>query len=154
MEIPDHLLQGLPKALRAEVSAWWEALPDTAKNDLSRQWDHRADECRFTLYYKEEDSQWCRLPFDAVAEEDDIDDWEEKREFFEYAVNHEFMVQDEMGRTSHVCRAHSAACTATRNGRIPADFVCPVSDTSCPMRAIVALAGGRSVRLLGSAIKT
>ena len=126
-------------------------MTDDARLTLSSHWEPEADDCRFSLYFREDQSEWRKLPFDALTVEGvDTGDWEEKRDFFEYAVNRELLVQDSQGRTKHVCRAHVAARQILKEGVIPGEFVCPVMNTECPMRAIVEMAGGRSVRLLGA----
>ena len=151
MNIPQQLVADLPTGLRSDVETWWGSLTDEARRTLTCQWEPEADECRFSLYFREDESEWRKLSFEALAEEEEeADDWEQKRDFFEYAVNHELLFKDHQGRTTHVCRAHKAARQLIKEGKIPANFVCPVNDQACPMREIVKMAGGKSVRFLGT----
>ncbi len=66
-------------------------------------------------------------------------------DFYEYLVNHEIILDD--GPKYHVCTAHEAAESVVRAGTIPATFSCPLGRASCPMRRLLALDPGRSLRL-------
>lgn len=50
-------------------------------------------------------------------------------------------------RSFHLCRSHAAARAVIAAGRVPHDFACPLADASCPMRALLAEAPGKSLRM-------
>lgn len=66
-------------------------------------------------------------------------------DFYEYLVNHEISLSDT--RTYHICTRHEAAAEVVRAGMIPATFACPLGRADCPMRRLLAVEPGRSLRL-------
>jgi flagellar motor switch/type III secretory pathway protein FliN len=66
-------------------------------------------------------------------------------DFYEYLVNHEITLDD--GPKYHICTQHEAAESVVRAGTIPATFSCPLGRSSCPMRRLLAIDPGRSLRL-------
>jgi hypothetical protein len=66
-------------------------------------------------------------------------------DFYEYLVNHEISLSDT--RSYHVCTQHEAAAAVVRAGLIPAAFACPLGRADCPMRRVLAVEPGRSLRL-------
>jgi hypothetical protein len=63
-------------------------------------------------------------------------------DLYEHVIAHEIILIGE--RTYHVCTRHPAALDALRAGRVPASFTCPLKETSCPMRRLLALGDGRA----------
>jgi hypothetical protein len=68
-------------------------------------------------------------------------------DLYEYLVNHEVSLSELDGPKVHICTAHEAAARVARAGLIPATFSCPLGRSECPMRRVLALGGGRSLRL-------
>lgn len=65
-------------------------------------------------------------------------------DLYEHVVAHEIVMIHE--QLFHVCTRHEAARWAIRTGRLPATFTCPLKQPGCPMRRLLALGQGRSLR--------
>ncbi|NUO50383.1 MAG: hypothetical protein HOV80_16130 [Polyangiaceae bacterium] len=70
---------------------------------------------------------------------------DEPDDLYEYLVNHE--LEYPKPPKFHVCTAEAAAREAVRQRRISKDFQCPRRSDGCPMRRLVAAAGGLDVEI-------
>jgi hypothetical protein len=152
--LPLPLLTRLSAENAVPVAAWWDALSEADRSELLTLWDRRGNDCRFSLEIDGGDPPvWHRLPLvDAVFtdEAEPGDDWVPEwtdhllsnPEVWVWAA-HRVVVM----RTFHICTAHPAARAVLRAGFIPAAFACPLASAECPMRKLLKLAPGRSIRL-------
>lgn len=145
-----HLGAGLSKAERRLIDGWWRRLPARDRRELEASLDPRADSCSFSRTPNPDGSSaWHGVAIKVqgrfVVGDGDRDDEAFPIDFYEYLVNHEISLSD--GRTYHICTQHEAAEAVVRAGTIPAAFTCPLGKSSCPMRRVLALEPGRSLRL-------
>jgi hypothetical protein len=149
---PDDLLAPLNDEERARTTAWWSTLNDDAQLEFARMWDERADDTALFGTCADGDITWHEIPIELrgalIDEENDIEHKQAKQQLLEYIANHEEIHFFLVDRQFHICRAHPVARDVIRAGHLPADFVCPVDEASCPMRTILAACPGRSVRLV------
>lgn len=135
---PDDLRHGLSSAEERHLDAWWKGLSADDRRSLLAPCDRRAP-------------QQARRRLHVVGSFGDADVDAEERAFpidlYEYLVNHEIYLSDDPGPTYHICTRHPAAARVVRAGLVPATFSCPLRRQECPMRRVLALGGGRSLRL-------
>lgn len=155
--MPDALLEALDVSRRVEVEAWWSMLPEAARRDFVGMWDRRAEDTAWAGYLDGERLVWQELPIELVGElvDDDVDfeHDELKQNLLEYINNHEEVQFFLLERELHICRAHASARKVLTDGFLPADFVCPLGASDCPMRTILIHAGGKSV-MIRARVKT
>jgi hypothetical protein len=152
---PLPLLARLSAENAAPVVSWWDALTDADRSELLTLWDRRGNDCRFNLAAHGDDPQgWHRLPLvqgeftdESQPGDDWVPDWIDhllsNPEVWVWAAHRVVVL-----RTFHICTAHPAARAVIRAGFIPAGFVCPLGSAECPMRKLLDLAPGWSLRLV------
>ena len=128
-KLPAILTKRLSEAHLGAVRRWWRGLAQADRNALGHA-PARAPRGVLARFVEAGSTE---------------DTWNTSLDLYEYLVNHEIYLED--GRTFHICSAHPAARVALARGVVPAGFQCPRADAACPMRALLALAGGRDVQL-------
>jgi hypothetical protein len=130
-------------------------LSKTAQLEFQQLWDTRRDDTGlYGARHADGSVEWKQLPIETrgLIIEGRVDgsshDWND--ELYEYLINHPESVVILAGRQFHVCRAHAHARAVSRNGIIPPDFDCPLSNQACPLRTLCNAAGG-AVMLSGHA---
>ena len=119
------------------VDGWWAELDEPARGDVIQLW---RDAC-----FNEPAAVRVAATFvDSRETEDQATLWH--NDFYEYLVNHEICFLANQ-RRSHVCTLHPAARTAVASGCIDAGFECPLSHEDCPMRRLLQITPGKSIRL-------
>lgn len=150
--LPFSLIANLTPTQQQAAHTWWLGLPKAIQEELAAYWDQRADSCAFAHVCEENEKEWQELPIAIGAhffpkDEPDSEDGNWNRDFYEYLVNHPELAIHVVNVRHHICRAHPLARAALRQGRIPADFACPLAQTNCPMRELLASAPGKSLQL-------
>lgn len=130
--LPMMFREALANAGMMAIDEWWEFLDEPSRMEALSLWH----ECRHT----ESD---LAIRIEARLQEEPVGFWH--NDFYEYLVNHEIYWPQE--RTFHICTRHPVAAASARAGSIPHDFVCPFHSTNCPMRHLLSLSGGQSLRL-------
>lgn len=150
--IPHQLLRDLADEDRAKTLAWWETLHPEAQLEFIQCWDQRSDDTALHGISRDGAIEWHPLPIELhgriVDDDHRIDDGLARRQLLEYINGHEEIQFFLTARSFHICRAHPGARVCLRSGVIPKDFHCEQHHPDCPMRAILAHAGGRSVELV------
>jgi hypothetical protein len=148
--LPRTVLLALPPGDMPAVEAWWTSLDSPTQLELTHLWEKRSDSCSFARASDGDGAHhWMALPIRVGARlvdaEDgaDRDDWNE--DLYEYRVAHQ--ADFPILRTFHICTAHAKARSVLAQGFIPADFVCPLANERCPMRKLLALKPGYSIKL-------
>src|SRR5262249_17976366 len=118
------------------IEEWWTQLDDDGRADALQLWQD-CGQTRAGISVKVDAS------FLDEAAEDGRDFWH--NDFYEYLVNHEIYVKQMP--VFHICPRHPAPREAARLGFIPHDFSCPFASGDCPMRKLLDIAPGKSVRL-------
>lgn len=152
MTIPAALLASLSDAQRSKTLAWWDSLTTAAQAEFCRLWDTRSEDTALYGITREGEIEWHELPIELRGEfvdpQDLVDEHEAYQSLLEYHCgNHGDARVFLTERVFHLCRAHAAARAVIAAGRLPHDFVCPLADAGCPMRAVLAEAPGKSLRL-------
>lgn len=148
----------LPRSTREAARGWWEKLTDRDRAELQDLWDERQNSCAYARATTETGAtEWRKLPivvrgrfFDAdTPTNDELETW--NVDLYEFLLDHPEVkiVETFTERTFHFCTAHERAREVLKNGVIPADFVCPYDSGHCPMRAILDLKPGHSLKLEG-----
>lgn len=141
---------------RAEVEGWWARLRARERRELTSLSDPRAESCQHQRVARADGSAvWYGLPIRVkglfVNYPNSVRDMEDKaEEVFPWDL-YEYLVADgpvSVGeRVYHVCTRERAAREALRTGHLRADFTCPLARPDCPMRRLLDLSPGRSLRL-------
>lgn len=138
------ILTPLPLLLRETMSElgmgavdrWWEDLDESGRRDVIELWQETAltgpVEVRVSGVFVDRDES-----------EDSSAFWH--NDFYEYLVNNEIYLLDPI--QAHVCTRHPLVRAAVQTGLIPDDFECPFSDGNCPMRRLLGVKPGKSIRL-------
>lgn len=158
---PAALLADLPAEEQERAGAWWASLGPAARTEFLQLWDERSDDTSLYGVVADGCIRWHELPLElhgSLLDDEDPNGRLERREgrqaLLEYISNHDdigFFFLD--GKTFHICRAHPEARARIRAGLIPASFTCPLAERDCPMSAILAEAGGCSVRLEAALVR-
>jgi hypothetical protein len=137
------LRDALEEIVKGPVEVWWRNLTVTDREHIAELWNSCADQ-HFGSGRAEDLPMEARVV--AIADDPAGDTFEGywHRDYYEYLVNHEAYF---VTRTFHVCTAEAAARAAVQQGKIPADYACPLVKRSCPMRRALAQAGGQPLRL-------
>ena len=128
------LVKGLSTRDAGRVSRWWQDLSPAHRRDMERTLDEGRRPARVRLVGRF--VMACVPPADPPHPHID---------FYEYLVNHEVSLEDK--HVSHICSAHPSARAAISSGTIRASFACPLANTECPMRRMLARAPGWDLRL-------
>lgn len=148
--LPPDAIASLSPAEAAKASTWWQTLSDSARREFELLWDERNDD---TSLYATTGGDgaltWHQLPITVrgLIVEGRRPDHSFDEDLYDFLVNHPEGVVLLAGRTFHICRAHPAARDVLRAGFLPCDFRCPFDDANCPMKALLAAAGGKNVAL-------
>lgn len=131
---------------------WWDSLSDSHRTELLALCDPRQDECFFGVDPEGGEPPAVRggrfLPHDDAW---GLEEW--GPDWFDHLMEHPEWVELMRPVEFHVggvCTAHPTARAALAAGHIPAEFTCPFTSTSCPMRRFLESAPGFSVRLVGA----
>jgi hypothetical protein len=117
--VPAAFTKGLSSRETDAIRIWWQGLDAEARRTLKR----RGAKPRLVLLGRFVDAE----PGDEASAE--------PCDFYEYLVAHELSLDD--GRRFHICRAHDRARRALSEGRLRADFACPLDRDDCPMRKLL-----------------
>jgi hypothetical protein len=118
------------------IDEWWAELGRPARAEALHLWqDCNAAGSGLAV----------RVEATFVDEQDDSphDFWHD--DYYEYLVNHEIYLFD--APRFHICTRHPVAARAAQLGLIARGFACPFASGDCPMRNLLDLSPGRSVRL-------
>jgi hypothetical protein len=153
-----RFLDALPHSARDAAHDWWSKLTDRDRAELQTLWDERQNSCAYAHATTETGApEWRKLPivvrgrfFDAdTPTNDELEAW--NVDLYEFLLDHpEVKIAETFTeRTFHFCTAHEHAREVLKNGVLPADFICPFDAGDCPMRAILDLKPGQSLKLEG-----
>ena len=152
----------LSKAELQQTEAWWSQLSEAKQVEIMQLYDV---ESKQNVKDREEDEGLEFVPIAVYAEF--VEEQDSKRRewinndywrqgFVEYVMNQDD--RDHMKvflsggqRLFHVggvCMAHPKAKKALKHGFIPASYTCPYQDKACPMRKLLSVQPGKSLRLL------
>lgn len=133
--LPMMFREALSLAGMQAIDEWWTHLGDAARSDALRLWN----DCRET-----ENGLSVRVDARFVDDRDEATGFWHS-DYYDYLVNHEIYLFDVPG--VHICTRQPSAAAAVRAGFIPHDFSCPAASSDCPMRQLLLLSSGKSVRL-------
>ena len=145
-----------------KTEAWWKQLSEAKQAEIQQMYDVESN--KFNKDREEEEG--LELVPIAVYGEFVEEQNSKRREwinndywrqgFVEYVMNQDD--RDHMKvflsggqRRFHfggTCMAHPKAKKALKNGFIPANYTCPYQDKACPMRKLLSVQPGKSLRLL------
>jgi hypothetical protein len=118
------------------IDEWWAKLDEFSRSEALHLWD----DCR-----EAEGGLSVRVEARFAEEQDEESDDFWHSDYYDYLVNHEIYLFD--GPRFHICTRHPVAAAAARAGVVPHDFCCPLRSTDCPMRRLLSLSPGKSLRL-------
>ena len=153
-EMPADVLGRVAEDARAVVCRWWADLTDKQRGQLVAEWDERREMVFFT---PEPGDCWEMLPVVIggrfIPKEQPLVSPEWHADYFEYLLKYpELLVNAPAERVFALgCTAHPEARAALKAGCIPAGFTCPLANSECPMRKLLARAPGQSLVLTGLA---
>lgn len=152
MDLPDFVIASMSEENAESIALWWGGLSEASQQDFLLLWDARADDCAYVGFIEDERLKWETLPLVVVGEfvEPDsasLDHDEMKLQLLEFINGHEDIEFFLTTRQFHICRAHKHARDVVARGVIPADFVCPLKNNTCPMLHILGQSPGQSVCL-------
>ena len=130
----------------ATATAWWDALSDTDRSELTALCDPRHDD-----FFGADADDPPTVRGGRFVPHDDawgLEEW--GPDWFDHLLAHPEVVQAMVPRTFHICTRHPAARAALAAGHIPDDFTCPFASSDCPMRRLLAASPGRSLLLAGT----
>jgi len=150
----------LSKAELQQTEAWWSQLSEAKQVEIIQLYDV---ESKQNTKDREEDEGLEFVPIAVHGEF--VEELNSKRRewinndywrqgFVEYVMNQDdrdFMQVFIAGRRFHfggVCMAHPKAKKALKQGFISANYTCPYQDKACPMRKLLNVQPGKSLRLL------
>jgi hypothetical protein len=147
-QLPLDLTSPLPAAGRDVASAWWAGLSSANQEEVAALYDPRQD-----CFFGPTDTGAPRVVGGRFVPHDDawgFADWGPG--WFDHLMEHpEVMLADVVVmRTFHICTRHPAARAVAAAGCLPADFVCPLESTGCPMRRLLDAVPDRSLQLAGA----
>lgn len=140
-ELPAELLAALPTAGVSAANQWWASLSESDRSQVGTLWDTRLEVCFFT---PQADDAGCVDPWERVptvqggrfvpSDDDGRQEW--MPEYFEHLLQHPelVLVYEPIRRTFYIgCTQHRDARECLAAGEVPAEFICPVDSTSCPL---------------------
>lgn len=127
-----------PKS-QAEIEDWWYNL------------EHIEQEALYYLYDEDRNGDGNEVEIEwrgAFIEEEDYNNevWTIGG-LYQYMVNHELYIKDVARVMGGICTAHPAAVAVGQKGVFPASFCCPLDKKDCPIRQILHLNKGKSLKL-------
>lgn len=151
LPMPPELTDGLSEPEIKRTRIWWLGLSLAEQAEFAQAYHARADDGSWYATVGDGELRWHRLPVELVGHfvdpEDRADHDLARQQLLEFVSNHEEIAFFLVEGAFHICRAHPSARAVIRQGFIPADFECPLSDAACPMRRILAVCPGRAVQL-------
>jgi len=153
MQLPDDLVDNATPEQALAAEQWWEELSARTRADFSLMWDQRAEDSALYGFVDGDELVWRELPLELVGEFIEPDSApfshdELQQQLLEFVNNHEEIEFFIVERKFHICRAHAAARQIVVDGILPADFSCPLSSGDCPMRRLLELEPGKSLRFV------
>jgi hypothetical protein len=146
--MPLALTTPLQAAGRDVASAWWAGLSSASREEVTALCDPGQDR-----FFGPADAGAPQVVGGRFVPHDDAWGFAEWGPgWFDHLMEHpEVMLADVIVvRTFHICTRHPAARAAAAAGHLPADFVCPLESTGCPMRRLLDAVPGRSLQLAGA----
>lgn len=133
---PKRLVRKLSLAQRDVVVAWWRSLDESARRELGA--------VRSRPGAQEPELVLAGRPVDPL-EQAENEQW--TAQLCEYVNSHDvpFFLEEQR---FHICRAHAAARKVAETGVLPADFSCPLRQSTCPFDAARSLHPGCSIHLV------
>lgn len=150
-DFPADLLAVLPPGSSDVARQWWAALAVEDRTRVAQLWDERvevqffcpqADECGKL-------DEWEQVPGvrgGRFVPSDDAGRSEWEPGYFEHLLQHPelLMAHDPTHRRFFIaCTQHPIARKCLADGRVPANFTCPLRDATCPL---LPLRGARFLR--------
>jgi hypothetical protein len=133
----------LPSGAGPVVERWWASLSEVDRQRMVGLWDERL-EVRF--FSPQADSEghadsWEQVPTvrgGRFVPSDDDGQAEWSLGYFEHLLQHPELVlgYEAPNRIFYICTQHPTAQECRRMGRVPVDFVCSLSEASCPLVAL------------------
>lgn len=127
--LPPKVIYQMSPIVESEIHRWWAALDAETREDIER------------MYASEKDNEvFVEFSARAIGEpveptEDEI--WvEEVTDLLEYYNNHEMKHHAAHFHIGGICSQHVQAKAICRKGVLPAAFVCPLENATCPMAHI------------------
>lgn len=150
-QLPVDLLASLSEGARPVAECWWASLSAADRQRIAGLWDERLEVCFFAPQSDPAGSvdTWEQVP--AVqggrfvpSDDDGRGEWAPG--YFEHLLQHPELVlaYEPPRRVFYICTQHPAAQACVAAGVIPVEFVCPLTEPSCPLLAL------RGARLTGS----
>ncbi len=139
-DIPVQLLDGLSPVDRNEVGVWWARLADADQSQLADLCDPKRET---NFFSGDSDETGVRKPVvigGRFVPAEDTTGWAEwHAELFDYLLSNPELVlfAPPAVRTFHICTRHEGARVVLAEGRIAADFPCPLGSADCPMRRLL-----------------
>lgn len=135
---PEKLTNHLPTLQsQEEVEEWWYNL------------EHLQQEALYFLYEENHNQDELEIEWRGAFIEDE--DWTNELwtigGLYQYMVNHELYIKDIAVHVGGTCTAHPEAVAVGKKGVLPASFCCPLDRKDCPMRKILDLKKGKSLKL-------
>ena len=136
MTLPLLFREALSDAGMLAIDDWWDHLDEQSRSEALHLW-HECRNSDANLSVRVE------ARFVDEQEEDSAEFWHS--DYYDYFVNHEVYLFKMPG--IHICTRHPLAAAAIRTGTVPHDFCCPFESAECPMRQLLKLAPGKSLRM-------
>jgi hypothetical protein len=151
--IPASVVDSLSPTEAQAVETWWAGSTEGARCELAKLWDARRDSC---MWAEDQDEAgrphlYC-IPMIVTARFHRPDlalpDEEWRADFFEYMMGRpEVYLWEPPLRVFRICFTHQVARSVLMQGKVPADFSCPLGSTDCPMRTLLNVAPNCSLQL-------
>ena len=141
-ELPADLVEAIPPNALGVARDWWASLDDAKRRQVAGLWDERLEVRFFTPQADESGAvdSWDCVPDVTGGKYVPSDDARGQGEwgpgYFEHLLQHPELVLawEPEQRVFHIgCTRHAAARACIWQGRVPADFRCPVDSETCPL---------------------
>lgn len=174
--LPVGLHKKLSVQHRAEALTWWSALTESEQREVRSLYSQGADKrllprqagqvqlvgrfvdgdeaslseansaARYEVDWRAESPR--KIPaYLSIYESNRVDSALSYWSLLEFVNNHEDIGFFLVRRSLHICRAHEEARRVLCDGLLPASFVCPLQQSACPMRNILAASPGKALRI-------
>lgn len=141
-----------------QTEAWWNQLSEAKRAEIQQMYDVESKNKFINDREEDEGLELVSIAVYGEFVEEEIRnnrEWSDnelwRKGFLEYLHNHEISITGAWGRHFHMggtCQAHPKAKKALKRGFIPANYTCPYQDKACPMRKLLSVQPGKSLRLL------
>ena len=135
--------EALANAGMKAIEEWWAHLDASSRSEALQLWH----DCS-----QRESGVTVRVEAEFTDDQDEVTDDFWHSDYYDYLVNHEIYLFSVAG--VHICTQQPEAAAAVRAGIIPHGFTCPLQTANCPMRRVLALSPGKSLRLRVSVVAT